>query len=297
MDIEKTLKVVETYLRDYVFSLLAILASPWSVESLKSVNDELSARSGRTWLFALISVILGGVAFAAGRSADFSAVPIAGVWLVLTIWLWILTSSISHLLARLVSGKGKFLDTLGVCIRVFATAYVVAGLMAMTVGFFSRAAFETYAGIAAIAFLITQFLILAVYIPTTLGEVHGLQLRARLPLAIAIPALVAGVNATGIFLINGNAPMAPPPAASTAPPLMAPMVRMGPLKIDTNLQGYDFDAFGKPAANAQLCAEMCRNDNECEAMTFVKSTGRCWLKSDVPEETADADMISSIKRK
>ena len=70
---------------------------------------------------------------------------------------------------------------------------------------------------------------------------------------------------------------------------------MGPLEIGTNRQGNDFDAFGKPAANAELCAEMCRADSACDAMTFVKSTGLCWLKNGVPAGSADADMTSSIK--
>jgi hypothetical protein len=72
---------------------------------------------------------------------------------------------------------------------------------------------------------------------------------------------------------------------------------MGPLEIGTNRQGNDFDAFGTPAPNAQICAEMCRTKSNCDAMTYVKSTGVCWLKHGVPAATADADMISSKKQK
>src|SRR5438270_7330121 len=74
-------------------------------------------------------------------------------------------------------------------------------------------------------------------------------------------------------------------------------VVMGPLEIGSNRQGFDFDAFGQPAANAPRCAELCRTDSSCDAMTYVKSTGRCWLKKGVPAASADADMISSIKVK
>lgn len=83
----------------------------------------------------------------------------------------------------------------------------------------------------------------------------------------------------------------PPP-----PPTPKPVV-MGPLEIGTNRQGNDFDAFGKPTANAQLCAEMCRAETGCDAMTYVKSTGICWMKNGVPAASADADMISSVKVK
>ena len=74
-------------------------------------------------------------------------------------------------------------------------------------------------------------------------------------------------------------------------------VVMGTLEIGTNRQGMDFDAFGKPAGNEQLCAEMCRVDSACDAMTYVKSTGICWMKNGVPPASADADMISSVKVK
>jgi hypothetical protein len=72
-------------------------------------------------------------------------------------------------------------------------------------------------------------------------------------------------------------------------------VVMGPLELGTNRQGNDFDAYGKAAANAELCAEMCRSDTSCDAMTYVKSTGLCWLKSGIPAPTPNPDMVSSIK--
>lgn len=72
---------------------------------------------------------------------------------------------------------------------------------------------------------------------------------------------------------------------------------MGSLEIGTNRHGDDFDAFGRSAPNAQICAEQCRTTANCDAMTYVKSTGVCWLKQGVPAASADADMISSVKQK
>lgn len=72
-------------------------------------------------------------------------------------------------------------------------------------------------------------------------------------------------------------------------------VVMSPLEYGINRQGNDFDAFGKPAGNEQLCAELCRTDSKCDAVTYVKSTHLCWLKKGVPAATADADMVSSVK--
>jgi hypothetical protein len=70
---------------------------------------------------------------------------------------------------------------------------------------------------------------------------------------------------------------------------------MGQLEMGTNRQGYDFDAFGKPAQNPQLCAEMCRVDATCKAMTYVVSRKTCWLKIGVPQASSDMDMISAVK--
>ena len=70
---------------------------------------------------------------------------------------------------------------------------------------------------------------------------------------------------------------------------------MGQLQYGINLQGNDFDAFGKAAANEQLCAEMCRADSKCDAMTYVKSTKLCWMKHGVPATSVNADMVSAVK--
>lgn len=83
---------------------------------------------------------------------------------------------------------------------------------------------------------------------------------------------------------------APPPP----PPTPKAIKTMGPLQVGINLQGNDYDAFGKQAENAQLCAEMCRTDENCKAMTYVISLKRCWLKPGVPPASANPDMISSI---
>ncbi len=70
---------------------------------------------------------------------------------------------------------------------------------------------------------------------------------------------------------------------------------MGPLEQNTNRQGLDFDAFGKTAANAELCAEMCRVNAQCKAMTYVISAKTCWLKIGTPPASSNADMISAVK--
>jgi hypothetical protein len=90
-----------------------------------------------------------------------------------------------------------------------------------------------------------------------------------------------------------------PPQSTPQPvvPLVPPVKHqaMGPLEHATNRQGDDFDAFGKSTQNEYLCAEMCRQEPDCKAMTFVISQKTCWLKTSVPPATSNSDMISSVK--
>ena len=83
--------------------------------------------------------------------------------------------------------------------------------------------------------------------------------------------------------------MKPPPPPPEGPPVM------GALEDGINRQGNDLSAIEKPATNAPLCAEMCRTEEKCDAVTYVKSTGMCWMKSGVPTASSNADMISAVK--
>ena len=70
---------------------------------------------------------------------------------------------------------------------------------------------------------------------------------------------------------------------------------MGPLEKETNRQGNDFSFNGLAAANAEICAEMCRADEKCDAMTYVVSLKTCWPKHGVPKQAKNPDMISAVK--
>ena len=103
-----------------------------------------------------------------------------------------------------------------------------------------------------------------------------------------IPAL----RKWSIDVLNELSPV--PMDRSLKEQLLVPAV-MGPLEMETNRQGNDFDAFGRGAENAQLCAEMCRIDEDCDAMTYVVSLKTCWMKRGVPSARKHPDMISAVK--
>lgn len=85
-----------------------------------------------------------------------------------------------------------------------------------------------------------------------------------------------------------------PPPVAIEPENPALLVRpMGPLVPDlVYLQGDYRDAF---ASSAEACRALCASEPRCEAMTFIKSQLRCWLKDRVPGTASSTDMISAVK--
>jgi len=73
---------------------------------------------------------------------------------------------------------------------------------------------------------------------------------------------------------------------------------MGQLEPGINRQGMDFDANGRITENAETCAELCRTDRNCKAMTFVISRRTCWLKTGVPKPfpPGGRDFVSAAKQ-
>ena len=86
--------------------------------------------------------------------------------------------------------------------------------------------------------------------------------------------------------------MKPPPPPDENKPVV-----MGALEIGVNRAGSDLSAIEKSAGNAELCAEMCRVNSDCDSMTYVKSTGMCWMKRGVPAASPHPDMVSAVKQK
>ena len=101
---------------------------------------------------------------------------------------------------------------------------------------------------------------------------------------------------------SGNSltpPDKPPVEKPTTPePPPKPLNVMAPLQPGVNLQGLDYDGNGRSAPNAETCAEMCRGDSDCKAMTYVISLKTCWLKRGVPAPfpPGGPDYVSSVKQ-
>lgn len=74
---------------------------------------------------------------------------------------------------------------------------------------------------------------------------------------------------------------------------------MGSLEGGTNRQGSDLSSVGVLTNSAAECSDMCREDANCKAMTFVKHSntngGICWLKGSVPGPSPHSSMVSAVK--
>lgn len=82
------------------------------------------------------------------------------------------------------------------------------------------------------------------------------------------------------------------------PPRSPTTAIMDPLQAGINLQGCDFSSIATTSSNAADCAELCRTNVDCRAMTFVVSRNTCWLKRGVPQPApiGGPDYVSAVKQ-
>jgi hypothetical protein len=120
---------------------------------------------------------------------------------------------------------------------------------------------------------------------------------------IAFVALIA--LATGARNLGAWKGLIQPTVAADSPditalgvdPLLTPQ---GNLEYDTNRAGSDYRNFELSQADPGICRNECANDSTCRAFTYVKpgvqgAKARCWLKSDVPNASANSCCVSGIK--
>jgi hypothetical protein len=113
---------------------------------------------------------------------------------------------------------------------------------------------------------------------------------ARCRLKRAVPPLVADA-----CCVSGIKPAAPPPPP---PPPPRPVYR--PFEGGFTRPGADYRSFELPAANPEMCREICYREPRCAAFTYVHphiqgNYARCWLKSAAPPAMPNGCCISGVK--
>ena len=72
---------------------------------------------------------------------------------------------------------------------------------------------------------------------------------------------------------------------------------MGPLEFSVGYEGNDLHPKGTLLlGSAQACANRCYEALDCKAMTYIRSTRRCWLKSAAGNRVEANDEVSAVKR-
>jgi len=120
---------------------------------------------------------------------------------------------------------------------------------------------------------------------------------ARCSLKSAVPPIVADA-----CCVSGIKPAAPPPPPppQAAPPPPPPRPAYRPFDAGFTRPGADYRSFELPAANPEMCREICYREARCAAFTYVHPHiegpyARCYLKSAVPPAMPNGCCISGYK--
>jgi len=116
---------------------------------------------------------------------------------------------------------------------------------------------------------------------------------ARCSLKSAVPPMVADA-----CCLSGLRPAAPPPQPPAPPPPPRPAYR--PFDGAFTRPGADYRSFELPAANPEMCREICYKEPRCAAFTYVHPHiqgpyARCYLKNAVPPAMPNGCGISGYK--
>jgi len=115
-------------------------------------------------------------------------------------------------------------------------------------------------------------------------------LKSKPSMQVESPCCVAGFEQR-----SGASPMTTPAPAAAASPASKPVM------LNTDLRGSNYRNFDLSLADATLCQNTCKAENQCLAWTYVHPgvqgpNARCWLKNAIPPVLANNCCTSGIER-
>ena len=114
-----------------------------------------------------------------------------------------------------------------------------------------------------------------------------------------IAAAVAGIVFIVLGFVEPNLyPFAS--AISTGGKSSSVAATMGPREEDTDRWGSDYKSFAVQAGHTETCEDACRNDEQCQAWTYVKPPFQgpqplCYLKGSAPITRRADCCVSGVK--
>jgi len=203
MDIEKILAFFTQYYSEYILTFFQTLQKP----TLRFLPDAPNEPEKDTVLtldgkpkknnkklnpklisFIILSIFIGSII----QSITPNHPPIRELptLIIITTTMWLFISSTIFFLFRLLGGKGGFLDTISISLQLIAVIYVVASLFSMilTIFFFTT---ESDYFVTFMVYMTTQFILLVIYLPLALKELHfsSSKVNTRFVLASAFSIL------------------------------------------------------------------------------------------------------------
>lgn len=138
------------------------------------------------------------------------------------------------------------------------------------------------------------------------------RLKRAVPPLVADACCVSGIKPPPPPPVPAPPPaQAPPPPVAVAPPAVAPppppvAVAPPPPRVVRPFEnriarpGGDYRSFELPAANPEMCREMCYHETRCRAFTYVHPNvqgpyARCSLKGAVTPPVSNQCCISGLK--
>ena len=191
-------------LRDYISSIFALLIfkRSFSEDIENSSSADQSTTKSTVWVSAVISLVLGTLAFGIVHNHEFDFTTISINLLLFTFWMWLLFSIFTHVLIKIGRGHGTLWDTVITCLEVMPVAYVLSAFCAATWACFARA-FSLTGDLIVYSWMIflgIHFLLITIYLPYRIKRIHQLHVLATISLSILLPAFVLAVN--GFLLLR-----------------------------------------------------------------------------------------------
>lgn len=208
MDFENLVNFSTDYLSEYLWAFSETLRNPTlrfqpllaskDNKLTTTIPSEPRVNSGpylnpKLLIFVLISIFIGSTinGLVPGRKVG----PDIETTIVSIFGIWFIYGSFIHLACKLLQGKGNYIQTMSVCLQIFAVLHVVSSFAALI-----------FASID--AYFLVQFLLMAVYLPMAIKNIHSFGwLRQIIIVMLPIIIVIIGLS---LYQNNGVLMSKPP---------------------------------------------------------------------------------------
>ncbi len=197
MDFEKIVTFLPQYLSEYLSILFLTLQKPmlrFATNETSNHEKEVKQKEGKhpenigvklnpkLIGFAILSIFIGSTL--QGITPNHPSLKEAPVLVVTVVAIWLFMSLMFFIMFRFFGGKGGFGDTISISLQLLSTIYVIASLVSFlaTVLFFAndRDFQSSY-----FVYLITQVILLTIYLPLALKKLHFPSSKISIRLVLA----------------------------------------------------------------------------------------------------------------